>query len=95
MLGQDNETKVVVSGRVFYNKKQTPAQIESLLVRSLGHSIKIFQANAQKSVARSYACVVKGHTKERSDNHKYCKGGVFWASKASKQNLIRNCNPRP
>ena len=46
-------------------------------------------------MARSYACVVKGHTKERTDNHKYCKGGVFGASKASKQNPIRNCNPRP
>ena len=85
----------MVSGRVFYNMKQNPAQIESLLVRPLGHSIKIFQANAQKSVARSYACVVKGHTKERTNNQKYCKGGVFWASRVSKQNPIRNCNPRP
>ena len=81
MLGQDNETKVVVSGRVFYNKKQTPAQIESLLVRPLGHSITIFQSNAQKSVARSYASVVKGHTKERLHNHKYCKGAFFGLQK--------------
>ena len=50
----------------FYNKKQTPTQIESLLVRPLSHSIKIFRANAQSRIARSYAGVVKGVAKNHT-----------------------------
>ena len=64
----------MVSGRVFYNKKQNPAQTESLLVRPLGHSIKIFQANAHKSVARSYACVVKAIQKNEQTITNIAKG---------------------
>ena len=78
MLGQGHDQILEVSGMVFYNKKHTPAQIESLLVRPLSHNIKIFKANAQKVVARSYACMVKGQTKEQTNNQTYCKGGIFW-----------------
>ena len=78
MWGQGPKSEVSVSGRVFYTKKQTPAQIESLLVRPLNHCFKIFQANAQETMARSYASVVKGTIKERKSNPRYCKGGVFF-----------------
>ena len=84
MWGQGPKSEVSVSGRAFYTKRQTPAQIESLLVRPLNHCIKIFQANAQETMARSYASVVKGTIKERKSNPRYCKGGVFWAARSGK-----------
>ena len=70
-----------VPKRVFYNTSYSPTQIESLLVRPLNQNVNIFKANAQKAVARSYASVVKGSTKASTNVQKYCKGGVFWASK--------------
>ena len=90
MWGQGPKSEVSVSGRVFYTKKQTPAQIESLLVRPLNHCIKIFQANAQETMARSYASVVKGTIKERKSNPRYCKGGVFWAARPGKHAPVNN-----
>ena len=81
LSGQCYDPARRVVGRKFYNKNTTPTQIESLLVRPLTHSINIFKANAQKQVARSYACVVKNRTKNQSSSYKYCKGGVFWAKK--------------
>ena len=81
LSGQCYDSASRVVGRKFYNKNTTPTQIESLLVRPLTHSINIFKANAQKQVARSYACVVKNRTKNQSSSYKYCKGGVFWARK--------------
>ena len=59
--GQYQSPKVL--NRVYYNKNHSPTQIESLL------NVKIFRANAQKSLARSYTSVVKGKTnKHRVQN---------------------------
>ena len=94
MWGRGRKSEVSVSGRAFYTKNQTPAQIESLLVRPLNHCIKIFQANAQETMARSYASVVKGIIKEQKTNHRYCKGGVFWAARPGKHAPVNSTGPR-
>ena len=96
-LAQGHDQRVEVPSQAFYNKHHTPAQIESLLVCPLRHNVNIFKANAQRIVARSYASVVKGKTKEQLDGKQYCRGGVFWASsgKLSEQQPVMKHNPRP
>ena len=79
--GEGGKLENRVPKRVFYNASYSPTQIESLLVRPLNQNVNIFKAIAQKAVARSYASVVKGSTKAPTNVQKYCKGGVFWASK--------------
>ena len=68
---QNNSKVKVVSGggsspyrqasRVFYSKKVTPSEVESLLVRPLQHSFKIYRIRDPKRGVRSYADVVRGN----------------------------------
>ena len=68
---QNNSKVKVISGggsppyrqasRVFYSKKVTPSEVESLLVRPLQHSFKISKIMDPQRGVRSYAEVVRGN----------------------------------
>ena len=65
--------------RSFYNKKFTPTEVESLLVRPLQQSINIFKARRQQGVTRSYAEVVEGKQVAITNDFHHDKGRIFWA----------------
>ena len=56
------------ASRVFYSKKVTPSEVESLLVRPLQHSFKIFQIRDPQRGVRSYAEVVRGNQSTMNQN---------------------------
>ena len=68
---QNNSKVKVVSGggsppyrqasRVFYSKKVTPSEVESLLVRPLQHSFKIYRIRDPQRGVKPYADVVRGN----------------------------------
>ena len=67
--------------RSFYNKKFTPTEVGSLLVRPLQQSINIFKARRQQGVTRSYAEVVEGKQVAIKNDFHHDKGRIFWAKK--------------
>ena len=65
---------------VFYSKQHKPAEVESLLVRPCAQAIKVYNAIARTTEARSYAEVVKGEHKGRKNALASSKTWVFGAN---------------
>ena len=60
ILGEGSASSFKQCHHLFYNKNCSPSEVESLLVRPIDQSVKIFKASGQKAMTRSNAEFVKG-----------------------------------
>ena len=76
ILGKGSVSVFKQHSRVFITKKCTPAIVESLL--------RVFNANGQEPIARSYTEVTKGRVNSKPSIPDNSKSRVFWAKIVAK-----------
>ena len=80
MSGEGSPSVFKQCRRVFYSKKYQPVDVKSLLVRPCSQAVKVYNATAHASKARSYARAIKNNNVARNNVSTTCKTRVFWAN---------------